>query len=209
MALLAIQNAHAQLTYVDVDWSIDQSVIMPDGQTDIMEFDIDEDGTNDLRITSWSNHTTGIETVVEVLLLSASLYEGLDVDNCNSLVECFGGLSDPSINGYIYSSDCSNPSNEYLKFPFEFTAGDGHIHCGFLYVRYQGTSIIFEGYAWNEGTSSCSCSTSGWLSLEEPEPTEDQGTFEYYTLLGQKTDNPQGLVLKVYESGRTEKVFML
>ncbi|GAA0874384.1 hypothetical protein GCM10009118_07920 [Wandonia haliotis] len=213
----------AQLTYVDIDWQIDQTVIMQDGVTDSIEIDIDEDGVNDLRITSWSNHTTGIETAIEALLLSSSLYEGFDVDGCNSLRACFeGGGSNSSINGYIYSSDCSNPSNDYIKFPFQFDGEQG-IHCGFLYVQYEGSIITIEGYAWNSTPSgTCSCNSSGWLGIKEEllpegpyrlynllgqEIFEPEGPYRLYNLLGQEIFEPEGLTLKVYRNGLIQKIY--
>lgn len=208
ICLLLYISANSQLNYIDVDWVIDQTIIMTDGVTDTMEFDIDQNGTNDLRIASWSNHTTGIETVIEVLLLSQTLYQGFGTDGCYSLKACLESSGTPEIGGYIYSSNCTNPSNEYVKYPFRFQ-GQAGIHCGLLYVRYVGTTVTFEGYAWNPTPSgSCSCTTSGWLGLAQPEPIELYGEFEYYNLLGQRIENPNGLVLKVYDSGATEKVYI-
>lgn len=212
MILLGITQplvAQSQLEYVNVDWVIDQSIVMTDGQTDTLTLDINEDGNDDLRITSWSNHQSGIETVVEVLMLDAVGFGGLQVSNSNLYVQDCPSTSFTyqSIDGYIYTSDSPNPyADQYVKFPFRFE-GTAGTHCGFLYVRYVGTTITIEGYAWNPTPSgTCSCSTSGWLSLQELEPNQN-GKYELYNLMGQQVENPEGLTLKVYENGLVEKIY--
>ncbi|NGF75752.1 hypothetical protein G5B10_07665 [Fluviicola sp. SGL-29] len=210
-------SASSQLNYVDIDWVIDQTASMSNNEVDTLGIDIDQDGTKDLRISSWSNHTVGESTVIEVLLLqknSNELFYGLQttINNCNYLKDCPGTPNYNHSMGYIYTSNIcgSNPyANEYVKFPFRFQGVSG-THCGFLYVRYVGTTITIEGYAWNptpEG--SCSCSTSGWLTLEKPGDIEfDLGEFKYYNMMGQEVENPSGLVLKVYENGSSKKVYI-
>lgn len=199
----------AQLNYIDLDWIIDQTQVMMDGQTNIQEIDINADGSNDMRITSWSNHQSGIATVVEVLMLDAVGFGGLQAAIGNQYIQnCPGtSFSYQSIDGYIYTSDSPNPyADQYVKFPFRFEGTAGP-HCGFLYVRYVGTTITIEGYAWNPTPSgTCSCPTSGWLSLKEFEPNQN-GEYELYNLMGQQVDNPEGLTLKVYENGLVEKIY--
>jgi len=203
-------NAHSQLTYVDVDWVIDQTQVMPDGQTDVQEFDIDIDGTNDMRITSWSNHQAGIETVIELIMPDAVGFGGVEVSGSSGYIsDCpSSGFTYQSIGGYIYTSDETNPyNNQYVKMPFRFQGSAG-VHCGFLYVRYVGTTITIEGYAWNPTPSGiCSCTSSGWLSLKEIELDGDE--YKLYDLMGNRVDTPEGLTLKVYESGHIEKVFVM
>lgn len=205
----------AQISYVDIDWTIDQTVLMSNNEVDTLEIDIDQDGAKDLRISSWSNHTVGIPTVVEVLLLQKNnneLFNGLQttINNCNYLQDCSGTPNYNHSMGYIYTSNCgSNPhANDYVKFPFRFQGASG-IHCGFLYVRYIGTTIIIEGYGWNETPGgTCDCSASGWLSLNQPGEVESDLSFRYYNLMGQEVESPIGLVLKVYENGISERVFV-
>ncbi|NVK65695.1 MAG: hypothetical protein HWE22_13970 [Flavobacteriales bacterium] len=205
---LTSTSVFAQLSYVEIDWEIDQSIIMIDGDTDTLEFDIDQDGINDLRLTSWSNHQAGIETVIEALLLSSTLHQGIETDGCNFWNACSQGFGSSGINGYLYSSNCNNPSDGYYKYPFEFEGGLG-IRCGFLYVRYEGSIITIEGYACNPNNNSCSCSTSGWVGLDKPKIISGEEPHKFYNLMGQEVSDPNGLVLRVYESGFTEKVYIV
>lgn len=215
---LPIFSSQSQISYVDIDWIIDQTIVMSNDEVDTLEMDIDQDGTKDLRISSWSNHTIGESTVIEVLLLqknSNELFYGLQttINNCNYLQDCPGTPNYNHSMGYIYTSNSvcgANPhANDYVKFPFRFQGVSG-THCGFLYVRYVGTTITIEGYAWNPTSGgSCSCSTSGWLTLEQPGDFKfDLGDYKYYNLMGQEVENPNGFVLKVYETGYTQKVFI-
>lgn|GEM_PF-3395869 len=206
-------SANSQLNYVDIDWVIDQSQVMADGEIDSLEIDIDQNGSIDMRISSWSKHQSGIETVVEVIMLNDYAFGGLENTSCEYIADCpSNGFTYKDIAGYIYTSNCgSNPyANQYVKFPFQFQGVNG-VHCGFLYVRYVGTTITIEGYAWNPvAGGNCSCSTSGWLSLKQLDnPDIDLGEYQYYNLLGQRVNDPKGLTLKVYESGLTEKVYLL
>lgn len=202
----------AQITYVDTDWIIDQTQVMFDGEVDTLELDFDQDGNKDMRISSWSNHQSGIQTVVEVLMLDAVGFGGLQVPMSSSYIaDCpSSGFSYQSIAGYVYTSDNSNPyANQYVKMPFKFQGSAG-VHYGLLYVRYVGTTITIEGYAWNETPgAACDCNSTDWLSLSEYQMDELQGNFHYYNMLGQQISNPQGLVLKVYESGLSKKVYVI
>ena len=203
-------SANSQLNYVDIDWVIDQTQVMPNDEVDTLEIDINQDGVIDLIISSWSNHTFGISTAIEVLLSGSSTYGLQTTSNCNYLQNCIGTPSYNDVSGYIYTSNCSSDpyANQYVKFPFQFQ-GATEGHCGFLYVRYVGTTITIEGYAWNPVSGgNCSCSSSGWLSIEELSPDELQTEYQYYNLLGQRVNDPKGLALKVYESGVSEKVFI-
>lgn len=202
-------SAKAQITYVDTDWIIDQTQAMVDGEVDTLELDFDQDGTKDMRISSWSNHTTGILTVTEVLMLDAVGFGGLQVQG-SYIADCPAtGFTYQNIVGYIYTSDASNPyTNQYVKMPFKFQGSAG-THYGILYVRYQGTTITIEGYAWNATPNGpCDCNSTGWLSLIEQQMNHDLADFKYYNMLGQQINNPQGLVLKVYESGLSKKVYI-
>lgn len=206
---LFTKGVFAQITYVDTDWIIDQTQSMFDGDADTLQIDIDQDGTDDIRITSWSNHTSGIQTVTEVLMLDAVGFGGLQVQG-SYIADCpASGFTYQNIVGYIYTSEASNPyANQYVKMPFKFQGTTG-THYGILYVRYQGTTITVEGYAWNQTPNGpCDCSTTDWLSLNEYQIDELQGNFYYYNMLGQQISTPQGLVLKVYESGNSERIFI-
>lgn len=204
-------SANSQLNYVDTDWVIDQTIVMSNNEVDTLEIDIDLDGTIDLRISSWSNHTVGIPTAIEALLPGSPINGLQNMGGCVYLQDCPITPSYNNTMGYIYTSNCgSNPhANQYVKFPFRFQGSAG-IHCGFLYVRYVGTTITIEGYAWNPTAGgNCSCSTSGWLTLEKPGDFEfDLGKFKYYNLMGQEVENPNGITLKVYDSGVSEQVFI-
>lgn len=203
---------NAQLNYVDTDWIIDQTQIMSDGQEDTLQLDIDEDGTLDMRITSWSNHQTGIYTVTEVLMLDAVSFGGLETTSCGYIEDCPStGFTYSDIAGYIYTSNCgSNPySGQYVKMPFKIQGTTG-VHCGFLYVRYVGTTITIEGYAWNPTVNgTCSCSSSGWLALNELTPQSIEDNPTYINLLGQKVENPDNMVFRIYDSGVVDKVFII
>lgn len=202
-------SAKAQITYVDTDWIIDQTQVLVDGDMDTLELDFDQDGTKDMRISSWSNHQSGIQTVTEVLMLDAVGFGGLQVQG-GYIADCPAtGFTYQNIVGYIFTSDASNPyANQYVKMPFRFQ-GTAGTHYGLLYVRYQGTTITIEGYAWNATPNDpCDCNSTGWLSLNEYQMDELQGNFHYYNMLGQQISNPQGLVLKVYEGGVSEQVFI-
>ena len=202
-------SVNSQLNYVDTDWVIDQTQLMNEGEVDTLELDIDQDGMKDMRISSWSNHSNGTQTAVEVLLLEGVGYGGLQIQN-GYLADCPStGFTYQNIDGYIFTSDQTNPySNQYVKMPFKFQGSAG-THYGLLYVRYQGTTITIEGYVWNQTPNgSCDCNATSWLSLQELSPIQTLSDFEYYNLLGQKVETPEGLVLKVYEDGITEKVFV-
>lgn len=202
-------SAKAQITYVDTDWIIDQTQVMVDGEMDTLELDFDQDGTKDMRISSWSNHQSGIQTVTEVLMLDAVGFGGLQVQG-SYIADCpASGFTYQNIVGYIFTSVSPNPyTNQYVKMPFRFQ-GPAGTHYGLLYVRYQGTTITIEGYAWNATPNGlCDCNSTGWLSLHEYQMEELHGDFHYYNMLGQQINNPQGLVLKVYESGISQKVFV-
>lgn len=209
IATLFSLQAAAQISYVDTDWIIDQTQVMFDGQCDTLELDFDQDGTKDMRITSWSNHQGGIQTVTEVLMLNAVGFGGLQVQG-SYIADCPAtGFNYQSIVGYIYTSGASNPyANQYVKMPFKFQGTSG-THYGLLYVRYVGTTITIEGYAWNPTPGgACDCNSTIWLSLNEYEMNNMKGDFEYYNLLGQQVNNPSGIALKVYESGYSEKVYI-
>lgn len=202
-------SVKAQITYVDTDWIIDQTQVMVDGEVDTLELDFDQDGTRDMRISSWSNHQSGIQTVTEVLMLDAVGFGGLQVQG-SYIADCPAtGFTYQNIVGYIFTSDTPNPySNQYVKMPFRFQ-GTAGTYYGILYVRYQGTTITIEGYAWNATPNGpCDCNSTGWLSLKEYQMDELQGDFHYYNMLGQQISSPQGLVLKVYENGVSEQIFI-
>lgn len=210
-------SAKSQITYVDTDWIIDQTQVMVDGEMDTLELDFDQDGTKDMRISSWSNHQSGIQTVTEVLMLDAVGFGGLQVQG-SYIADCpASGFTYQNIVGYIFTSDSPNPyTNQYVKMPFRFQGITG-IHYGLLYVRYVNNSvtgeletITIEGYTWNQTPGGlCDCNSTGWLSLSEYQMDELQGNFHYYNMLGQQISNPQGLVLKVYESGLSKKVYVI
>lgn len=210
-SVLISYSANSQLNYVDIDWVIDQTIVMQNGEVDTLEIDIDQNGTKDMRISSWSKHSAGIETVIEVLMKDAVGFGGLKTNN-GYIEACVTSTSSlTQIVGYIYTSDTPNPhSNQYVKMPFKFQGNNNNSYCGFLYVRYVGTTITIEGYAWNPTSGgNCNCATSGWLTLEQLEDHQfDLGEFKYYNLIGQKIDNPSGLVLKVYENGFSEKIYI-
>lgn len=202
-------QAISQISYVNTDWVIDQTQVMSNDEVDTLELDFDQDGTLDMRIYSWSNHTNGIPTVVEALMLDAVGFGGIQTQ-ASYIADCpVSGFTYQSIVGYIFTSDASNPySNQYVKMPFRFQGAAG-THYGLLYVRYQGTTITIEGYAWNPTPNGpCDCSSTGWLSLHEYQMDEIQGNFHYYNMLGQKVENPQGLTLKVFENGSIQKVYI-
>lgn len=202
-------QAAAQISYVDTDWIIDQTQVMFDGQMDTLELDFDQDGTKDMRISSWSNHQGGIQTVTEVLMLDAVGFGGLQVQG-SYIADCpVTGFQYQSIVGYIYTSESSNPyAGQYVKMPFRFQGAAG-THYGLLYVRYVGTTITVEGYAWNPTPNGpCDCNSTIWLSLNKYEMDYMKGEFNYYNLLGQQVESPSGLTLKVYESGFSEKVYI-
>lgn len=201
---------NAQISYVDTDWIIDQTQVMVDGDMDTLELDFDQDGTKDMRISSWSNHQSGIQTVTEVLMLDAVGFGGLQVQG-SYIADCpASGFTYQNIVGYIFTSDAPNPyANQYVKMPFRFQGAAG-THYGLLYVRYQGTTITIEGYAWNATPNGpCDCNSTIWLALEEHQMNQPFGDFHYYNMLGQQMSNPQGLVLKVYESGLSKKVYVI
>lgn len=212
----ALQST-AQIQYVNTDWIIDLTQVMADGEADTLEFDFDQNGTKDMRISAWSNHQSGIQTAVEVLMFDAVGFGGLQVSGSSSYIsDCpASGFQYQSIVGYIYTSNAlPNPyTNQYVKMPFRFHSAAG-THCGLLYVRYEGspatTTIKIEGYAWNQTPEApCDCNSTGWLGLNKYQMNESKGDFEYYNLLGQRVENPEGFTLKVYESGISEKVFIV
>lgn len=188
-------SANSQITYVDTDWIIDQTQVMINGEVDTLELDIDQDGAKDMRIYAWSNHQAGIQTVVEVLMLNAVGFGGLqNLGSDYYIADCPStGFNYQSIGGYIYTSDSPNPyANQYVKLPFRFEGAAG-VHYGLLYVRYVGSTITIEGYAWNQTPNGpCDCNSTGWLSLNEIQLNEMNGEFNYYNLMGQKIEEPNG-----------------
>lgn len=212
LSLLCSLELSAQITYVNTDWVIDQTQIMQNGDADSLELDFDNDGIKDMRITSWSNHTQGDPlTGITVLMLHAVGFGGLEVaPNQTYISDCPAtGFSYDDIVGFLYHSGFTNPySNQYIKVSFKFQ-GNAGVHNGILYVRYVGTTITIEGYAVNlTPNGPCDCATTIWLSLNENQLNPTDENFEYYNLLGQQIDNPKGLVLKVFESGLSERIFI-
>lgn len=210
ISLFTFSVSYSQIEYVDVDWVIDQTQVMSNGQSDTVSIDFDQDGVDDMRITSWSNHSSGIQTVVEALMLNSSLSGGLEVPfNPPYISDCPStGFQYDKIVGYIYTSDFSNPySGQYVKIPFRFEGFSG-THFGLLYVRYQGSLVTIEGYAWNPTPNgACSCSNTGWLSIQEL--TQDKLEIDkYFNLLGQEIKDPHGFVIVLYKNGITKKMYI-
>ena len=209
LTLLCSLELSAQVTYVNTDWIIDQTQVMPNGDADSLELDFDNDGIKDMRITSWSNHTQGDPlTGITVLMLHAVGFGGLQVSS-TYISDCPAtGFSYNDLVGFLYHSGFTNPyANQYIKVPFKFQ-GNAGVHNGILYVRYVGTTITIEGYAVNlTPNGPCDCATTIWLSLNELEMKNMKGDFEYYNLLGQRVEGPSGLTLKVYENGLVEQVY--
>lgn len=208
-SLLLVISANSQISYVDTDWIIDQTQIMQNGEADSLELDFDSDGIKDMRITSWSNHTAGDPlTGITVLMLHAVGFGGLQVSS-TYISDCPAtGFSYNDLVGFLYHSGFTNPyANQYIKVPFKFQ-GNAGVHNGILYVRYVGTTITVEGYAWNPTPNGpCDCNATIWLSLNEYK-MDMKGDFNYYNLLGQEVESPSGLTLKVYESGYSEKIYI-
>ncbi len=203
--------SYSQINYEDIDWIIDQTQVMFDSEVDTLELDFDQDGQNDMRISSWSNHQGGIQTAIEVLMLDAVGFGGLQVPNNSSYIsDCpSSGFNYQSITGYIYTSDALNPyANQYVKMPFRFQRTTG-THYGLLYVRYVGTTITIEGYAWNPTHNGpCDCNTTEWLSLKELNENNIFEVEKYFNLIGQEIKDPHGFVIALYKVGITKKIYI-
>lgn len=213
ISLLCSLYSTAQITYEDTDWIIDQTQVTSNGDADTLEIDFDQNGSKDMRITSWSNHSIGSPlTSMTALMLHGFGNGGLEVapnqtyiSDCPATSFAYGAMV-----GYLYNSDFSNPyADQYVKVPFKHIAPNG-VHYGLLYVRYVGTTVTIEGYAYNQTVNgACDCNSTIWLALDDNEMNDQlKGDFDYYNLMGQQVEHPEGLVLKVFESGSTEKTFI-
>lgn len=141
------------------------------------------------------------------------VFNGLILQDSNLLVKnCPDNfISEFSTSAYLLSSDVyTKYTSGYYKTPIQFESADG-LHCGFLFVRYEngGKIIKIEGYAWNQiAGQSCNYSGTGWLGIDESIKLDiKKESYKYYNLMGQELSAPTGLVLKVYESGYTEKIY--
>ena len=206
-------TANAQQSFVKTNIVIDLSVEMIDGQMTANEIDFNQDGISDMRIYSWSNQSYMTGSGIEVQLFSDVYnFKGFNVDSKEYWNPCPSNPSNfNSAYAYLFRSDVERPSTrDYVMFPFRFTIGE-NIHFGVLHVLYEGPIVSIEGYTWNESPlKSCDCQTSNTsLTLGiDTVPNEFEGLhFKYYNLLGQEiTDEPKGVVLKVYDNGQMERI---
>lgn len=211
LSVLLTLSSFSQLESVMLNWNYSLSDSIT--HATMQEIYIDGDTVSDMRISD-SYHAS--INIVEVLL-----HDGhLNADNHLIIDDCpvSNNWSNEEIDGYIYTSLTEteildgvpdyNYSNETVKMPFNFNGGDGN-HCGFLFVKYLNYDITVQGYIWNTVADAiCSCNTSGTLGVDEIKLDYSNLKFSYYNLLGQKVYSPKGLVLKVYENGFTQKVFI-
>lgn len=204
-------NCVSQMQSVILDWhySLSDSIT----HSAMQEIYVDGDAVSDIRISDSYHDSTNI---VEVLLHDGHLNADnhMIIDNCPA-----SGWSSEEIDGYIYTSltyaevqagfSDYNYSNQSVKMPFNFNGNDGN-HCGFLFVKYLNFDITVQGLTWNTvAGATCSCNASGNLGVSEIKLNNEKGNFTYFNMLGQRLENPTGIVLKVYESGAVEKVFIV
>ncbi len=210
LSLLLLNNSFSQMQSVMLDWNYSLSDSIT--HSAMQEIYIDGDAISDMRISdSYHDSTNMIEVLLQNGHLNADNH--MIIDNCPT-----SNWSNEEISAYIYTSltfaevqdgvSDYNYSNETVKLPFNFNGSDGN-HCGFLFVKYLNFDITVQGLTWNTvAGATCSCNSSGSLGVDEIKLDYSNLKFSYYNLLGQKIENPKGLVIKVYENGLTQKVFI-
>lgn len=205
---------HSQISYSNLNLEYETSVPkLP--ETDSV--DIDSDGLVDLQISSWFIYESLYQNLgIEVLVKDhdddfSTTITSIGVKNSDIVRDCHTSDTN-SIYGYVYSNNSGiiNYTSGYSKIPFDFEASDG-IHCGFLFVRYNGSLVTIEGYSWNETKKSsggkCPCNND-YLSLSEPISSDTFGEVDkYFDLLGKEISEPNGLTIVQYKSGLIKKVF--
>lgn len=203
--------ANSQIAYNDtINYVIDLSVGADNSDIDTLELDFDQDGNNDMRITSWANHIGDpIESAVEIIMIgnNGNLKPHLTssfAPKCPNNAQ----FDDSNNGGYLYYSDELVPYSGIVKIPFRYNLST-IVSYGILYVNYQVNIVTIEAYAWNQTPGGyCDCNSTASLGLEDLSTIENLGEFKYYNLMGQEVQYPSGLVLKVYESGLSQKVYI-
>lgn len=222
LALSASTTSFAQLQEVHLDWIYNTSQYQT-AETDSIF--IDSDSLVDIMIHSWFLYEGAYDNLgIEVLVKDhddnfTTTPTSIGQTSIGLILDCHqSGQSD--LTAYIFSNNNgingNNYTSGYKKVPFDFEAADG-IHCGFLFVRYdvngnQEQIVTVEGYYWNpvlksQAGGTCPCNND-YLSLTEQEPNQINIPFQFYNLIGQQIENPQGLALKVYENGSIQKVYI-
>lgn len=226
LLLSASFSIFSQLQEVYLDWQYNVSQYK---SADTDSIFIDGDNLVDIIINSWflyesTYENLGIEaTVIDHDGNFTSTPTAIGKNNIGQIRDCHqSGQSE--LTAYIYSNNApivnssidQNYTSGYKKVPFDFEAADG-IHCGFLFVRYEENSnqelvVTVEGYYWNpvlknQTGGSCPCN-SDYLGLMEIKPNQIDVPYQFYDLLGQQIDNPQGLAIKAFKNGYVEKVYI-
>lgn len=219
LSIFLVFTSFSQLIYHYDPWVIDQTQIMLNGEVDTLEYDFNQDGIKDMRISSWSNHQDGIQTVVEVLMINSNpsgkwleLINGSGyISDCPSSGFVLNPPYYPPINfGYIYTSN-ELPSpyvNEVVNMPFRIQDNSLEIHYGLIRISYQSTMITIMGYIYNQTPNSpVDCNLVN-LSVSEFDKEIDLEIDKYFNLLGQEIKDPHGFVIVLYKNGITKKIYI-
>lgn len=216
IVLILTGICHSQISYSNLNLEYETSIPKL-AETDSV--DIDSDGLVDLQISSWFIYENLFEDLgIGVLVKDhdddfSTTITSIGVKSSGIVRDCHTSGTN-NIYGYVYSNNYNsgiiNYTSGYLKIPFDFEASDG-IHCGFLFVRYNGSLVTIEGYSWNETKKSsggqCPCNND-YLSLSEPISSDTFGEVDkYFDLLGKEIKDPHGFVIVLYKNGITKKVF--
>lgn len=213
---LATTSFSQQLTEVQLNYVFDVTVPQASHTDSIY---IDGDTLVDILLYSWFIYDTvnGYENLgIEVLSkdndnnFNNSVFRVKNASNSLMIQDChdFGGGNSSS--AYLYTNNPGNVNytSGYKKVPFRFDASDGNHH-GFLYVRYEDSIVTLQGLTWNEIPEElCPCN-SDYLGIQNiVEEDKYQEIIGYYNLLGQEINEPKGLVIVLYKSGLTRKMFI-
>lgn len=207
--ILINYSLFSQVESIYLGINIDIHEQMQNDDTDTINLNIDSDPDLDLRIVSWTGHTIGTEIMVSIELLNNDI-PGLKImtDYYDYLSGCSEWAEYNSNFGIILNSDQNTlPFAPKVNFPIKLTNGTG-IQYGFLSVESTSQGFLkIKNYTFHNDGTEISC--MGNLGIDELDIDHtNNGSFEYFNLLGQKITDPSGLCIKRYESGRAEQVFI-
>lgn len=205
---LVTVSSISQVEYLDLNISYDLNSIYPEDSSVTQLIDINQDGTNDLRINSWFGHNGGTFDVIEVVLTNTSYTSGIISNQCMYLKECSEqGASYSSASGYVYNTEQENCIllEGEKSYPFSFLGNNG-IHYGSIYVTLNQNTITINGIGFN-AIPGQSYFCDQYLNINEIH-YDKSNNFNYYNMIGQEVYEKHGVLLQVSDYGKaTRKYF--
>lgn len=207
--LLTYQLCISQTETIHLGVIIDITEQMQNDDSDTLVLNIDSDPESDIRIISWTGHTIGTETVVSIEVLNNFIL-GLKTrpDYYDYLSGCVPESEIYNSNfGFILNSDQNTlPFSPIENFPIRLT-NESVTQYGFISIEFTGEILRIKDYTFNNDGSDINCMGSLGVEGLEIDHLKNE-SFEYYNLMGQRIEHPSGMVLKVFDSGRTERVYI-